>query len=58
MVLISERIEMLLLVISHISDSFIYRSTPISHFLQNCLQYNYIPDSWVFKNIDLKRMKK
>lgn len=37
MVLISKCVEMLLLVISHISDSFVYRSTPISHFLENCL---------------------
>lgn len=58
MVLVSERIEMLLLVIRHIPDSLIYGGTPVSHFLQDCLKHNYVPDSRVLKNINLKNKSK
>lgn len=58
MVLISERVEMLLLVIGHIPDALIYGGAPVSHFLQDCLQHNHIPDSRVLQNVNLKNKSK
>lgn len=58
MVLVSECVKMLLPVIRHIPDPLIDGGTPVSHFLQDCLEHNDIPDSWVFQNINLKNKSK